>query len=148
MVRTRSEQRLAVLRSALWHAVAKIAGKEAQRDLLDAGDVYDVEGQVAAHVNGEPISVPISCQVAVNFDTEVSVSVAAPMEHLLALFLAEVPKTRRAKLLDDLPVEFSAAGELPGADPELFNAAAGLLKSLRSRKIQPRRGSVQVRRAA
>lgn len=132
--------------SIAWCALSKVATKEYSRDHLKPGS-EEVKGRFLGKVNGEAVSLPVAGVLQVAEDSTRSTSSHPDHAHVLALFLALVPKPRRAALLAKLPKQFTKnKGELPAADAGLLTEAGQLLKSLRSRTTVPKKGDVHFSR--
>lgn len=143
----RAEQ--APLRAVLFAALANVAAKEGDRDALADGAAHEVEIRVDAKIDGAKVALSEQGQLTVGYSSESSSSSGAPAEHVLALALAELAKTKKSRdaWLENLPHAFElAGGKLPAADPELLSACARLFERLRSRKTITKRGSVHFKR--
>lgn len=142
------EEREAMLDSVLWHALERYAKKQGDRALLDPGVKHDVKIELAGHVDGRFITREIFGELSVDHDQTAASSSAPNAPHLVALLLDALPKTKRRAILNDLPTQFLAAGELPAVSEELLSAAITLLEKLRATKTATKRGNVAFRPTA
>lgn len=136
------------LSAVLYAALGAVASKEGDRDALADGAAHEVDFAIDAHIDGQPVYFREVGQLTVGHSSESSSSSAAPAEHVLALALHELSKTKkcRAAWLENLPHAFEREGKLPEADPELLADCKRLFERLRCRKTITKRGSVHFKR--
>lgn len=140
-------QRLA-LESVLWHALAKHADKQADRDRLQAGQESHVSILIAADVDGERMTTEVHGKLLVNHDTTRATSTSAvKAEHVLALALAKMPEATREKLFEELPQQY-LAGALPEPCHLIARRCGQLLEKLRQVDTKTYRGTVRFEPAA
>ena len=128
---------------AAWMALVKVGTKSTNRDALDEGKSYPVKLRIRGTVGKQEIDERISGLLMIGFDSTGTSTSGPEGDHVTALILASVPKTRRAELLAALPEYFTAHGELPEIEEELLDAITHLRKNLRARSTPTnKRGAV------
>jgi len=126
--------------------LAKVAGKEARRDLLDAGATYKGHLRVVAELDGATVEKLVDAELSVGHDSKRSWSVVVDSRALTALLLSKLNATTREHLVRELPELFAAAGnQLPEVDPVMLALADSLLVRLRAKKTQTAKGTVACR---
>lgn len=133
-------------RSAVWHSLKYVAGKNANsaaRDLLIAGETIDVRLSVEGTVGEKIVAETVIGQLQVGHDEPTSTSTTPDQDHLVALLLERMPKTKSDELLATLPATYTQLGTLPEVSDEKRNQAKALLEQLRSRTPSTRRGTVR-----
>ena len=129
--------------AALYAALAKVAGKEGNRDALPAGASYNANLAILGEVNGERVSVEFFADLEVGHDSTRASSVTPDASHVVAYLLGLMNAATRAKALRELPERFAANGDkLPEVEPKMIDAAENMLGRLRAKVLQPVRGSV------
>lgn len=129
-----------VREAAAWHALAKMAEKEAKalRDELPVGS-HAVNLQWQANVDGHlPMRILAHCVLTVGQDTSKAASCTPDYEGILAWLLESLnEQTREARLRDLVAVYKANGGKLPANDRtrEAVKAALGKLRST-ERKTQ------------
>lgn len=124
--------------SVLWHALAKHGGKQGDRDLLVAGQRYEIEATVSGTVDGDPVCFPLLGALIVNHDVLKASSSGPGAEKVLACALARLPKATRKKFVDEF-----TADEIAGVDQEIVKQCTHLLTRLRTVTTQNSRGAVR-----
>jgi len=137
----------AKLRSATYHALKAHAAKEADRDLLEDGQAYDLEIEITSRCSGAAIQEELAGVLTVGHETQVAGSTGANVAHLVAHLLDQLPKAKRLQMLDALPEKFEKSGKLPDVDPTDLKAVERMLKRMRHRTTQTKRGAVSYRPA-
>ena len=127
----------------LWAALGKVAGKEADRDGLEAGSRHEVSLHVSGDVDGRRIHQRIEAILSVGHDQQKATSVTPEQPKLIAAILSKLNAATRERILNDLPEEFEAEGQLPELDKELVVAAGAMLKRLRASKQITANGPVR-----
>jgi hypothetical protein len=131
------------LAAICWAALEGVAKKECRRDALVAGAEYDVTLRVSGDVKTKAFAAEAEAHLAVNHDGVRIVSHAPPMPQLIGYLLAQLSAVKRRLLLDALPDQFAAAGNvLPEVDADCVEAAEQLLGRLRAKVQQNYRGGV------
>lgn len=144
--RLSQKDRQARLWSFVWHALKYIAGKganEAARDLLTAGESMPVRLTITGTVGDQAVEEHFSGNVDVAHDETTSKPVTPDQNHLVALLLETMPKTRSDELLATLPKTYTETGALPEVSDEKLKQAKALLEQLRSRTPATRKGAVR-----
>lgn len=135
--------------SAFWHALGKVGGKEGNRTALGEGKSYPVNLRIRGTVCKQEINEQIAGLLLVAFDSEGTTTSGPEGDHLTALILSRVPKTRQAELLESLSRYFAEHGALPEIDEELLDQITHLRKQLRARSAPTtKRGAVSFSHAA
>lgn len=130
------------LSAAVFHAAAKVASKEADRDELTAGRTYDVRRlTIAAEIDGQPFSAAYDVSLSVGHDTTRAGS-APTAGVLLAYLLGKMNAATRDATLRDLAEVFATHGHKLPVDETLAEAAEAALKQLRARHSTTTRGNV------
>lgn len=143
---TKREQEIS---AAMWQTIGKVATKEGNRNDLGEGRKYPVNLLIKGAVAGKDFNERITGILMVGFDSETTSTSSPEGDHLTALILSSVPKSRQAELLDSLADYFAEHGELPEIDETLLDQITHLAKKLRSRgKPVTRRGTVKFSHAA
>lgn len=138
---------LVELGSAVLHAAAKVASKEADRDELTAGRTYDVRRlAITAEIDGQPFSACYDVSLTVGHDTERAA--AAPSANvLLAYVLAQLAPAHREAVLRNMPADYANNGGSLPVQKEFEEAAKAALQRLRAGKAAPVRGTVSAQYA-
>lgn len=133
----------ALRESIVWAALAYVAGKRTQRDLLADGSNTKLAVDVTALINGRAkFSATVDGVLHVGEPAAVASSSAPDAATLLALALLELTPKQRDKFAANVLAHFEKTQRLPDvADASIENAKA-LLKRLRATKNETRRGSV------
>jgi hypothetical protein len=141
---TTPEARQAARENVLLSALASFCDKRKDRERLEAGAKHTVAVTVAGEVDGGWLEIEVAGELQINHDQTVAASTAPDHERLIGLLLEQIPVRKRLALLNDLPKQLTAEGQLPlPEDPELVAHAKHLLANLRQKKNQTRRGSVR-----
>lgn len=144
----RSKAQAEALRQLLLAAVAKFAGKEHERDQLAAGQEHLVGVSLVGTIDGKTIAEEFEGRLTVGFDQDRASSTAANAGHLVAWILDRyVEPSKHAKIFDELPTLFGAAGGIPIAAFEndgLIERAEALVKKLRAKTTTTARGNVSL----
>lgn len=131
--------------SLVWLAAAQAGRKESVRKAIQPG-CHRVELEINGRVNDlEKVQQRLEGAVKIGPDTTMIKSSLPDLSHLLALFLMEVPKTRHAKLLRELPEEFGRTQELPEAASELIEACRRFAERMRAKTEVPKAGALNYR---
>jgi hypothetical protein len=134
--------------AAMWHALAKHAAKQADREQLRAGQTYDVKIDLCGHIAGRWRHAELGGVLTVDHDQTQARSSACDQAHLVAVLLEALPATRRRALLADLPQRYLETKELPPVEDATLSAAELLLGKLRTAEPSLRKGNVSFRPAA
>lgn len=136
---------LAAARAAIFAALAKIGGKESDRDALAGGDEFAARVEIRATLaSGHEYRETFDTETSVGHDSQRAVSHGITSGELLAYVLGKMNATTRDAVLRDLAAEYAANGhELP-VDKAATKAAEEALKRLRATEKQTVRGSVSV----
>lgn len=144
----RSKAQAETLRQILLAAVAKYAGKEHERDALAEGGDHTVGVSIVGTIDGKRMADEFNGRLTVGFDQERASSSAANAAHLVAWILDRyVEPSKHARVFDELPRLFDAAGEIPLGDLEtdgLVERADALCKKLRAKTTTTARGNVSL----
>lgn len=128
--------------SAAWHAMKSLAGKCCRRELLEGPASCKVDLVVAGRVAGQQIEMPVAGDLKVNPDG-VQVSSSKPATNdVLALLLARLTPRVRASLVAQTLAHFAEHRELPAADRKMAELATSFMEQLRTRKEEPKKGTV------
>lgn len=133
-------------RSIAWHSLKYVAGKnanDAARDLLIPGETVDVRLSVEGTVGETVVAETVIGQLQVGHDEPTSKSTTPDQDHLVALLLERMPKTKSDEVLATLPATYTQLGTLPEVSDEKLSQAKALLEQLRSRTPSTRRGGVR-----
>jgi len=133
----------AVVAAAAYTALAKVGGKEANRDDLAAGATHAVRLAIAGQIDGEEFETYIAADLSVGHDSTRASSTGPKQGELIAVILGKLNTATRDKILRELPEEFAANdNQLPAVDTTAVDAVDSMLKRLRAKKTQNVRGSV------
>lgn len=129
-----------------WQALSYVAGKESDRDALQAGATHTVDLILAGRIDGRPIeALAISGRLNVGQDSVRASSSVPNCSQVLGWILGKLNQATREAVLRDLPAEFAGNGSsLPEVASGLVAQAEGLMAALRSTKQTAVRGSVKV----
>lgn len=129
--------------AALWAALAYVAGKEARRDELADGAVYECKLSIAGQVGDQRVDVPVEATLHVGHPSQRASSSGPSTEHLVACLLSRFNERTRERIVRGLPEEFAAHdGKLPEVTSAQLDAAKGLLARLRVKTTVTQRGPV------
>lgn len=132
-----------LLNFVLWTTLERIAPKQARRELLEGGESYEFVLRIDGTIRQKPVRQRVEGRLLVNHDQERCASQAPPTPHLVAVFLAMLPKKKQREALANLPAEFTAnENRLPDVPAELHEAAEKLLEQLRAKKVQTVKSAV------
>lgn len=126
----------------LWTAICKRGSKIARRELLIDGSTTRVEATILGRVGKAQLEDKFSGSLTVGQPCERNVAIAAPIENLIAYVLAEIPESKRAKLLESVAQQFETHKILPDPDPSLLDAAKAWMTRLRGSRKQSVAGTV------
>lgn len=127
--------------SYVLHALSYFAKKHAERGHLKPGKTK-IAGYVNATIGRADLHLPFSGTLTVGED-QVSASPSGPdPAQLVALALEQMTETQRSKFIKRVSSSFAQTERLPDCPSEFGEAAAALLKRLRAKKSQTRRGAV------
>jgi hypothetical protein len=132
------------LASAAWHAIAKVAAKECDRDELVDGSDYDVQFRVIAEVGGETLDQSFSARLSVGHESERAGS-APSAESLLGFCLEKLTKPKREALLAEIEAAY-LEGKLPVTE-DVQQLAKSSLQRMRASQTTTVRGSVACKAA-
>lgn len=128
--------------SALWHVLACAAKKRANRDALEAGKETPVECWVTARIGRREVTEHVKGTLRVGVDAQTAGAADPEKYVVLAHVLNAVPKTRRAKLIEEIK-ELGTGKDLPEPpDAEVVGLAKQLLAELRASVTGVKRGAV------
>lgn len=128
--------------SAAWHAVGKIAGKSARRELLEGPAVCKVDLVVAGTVAGQHVELPCVGELKVNPDGVRISNCNPPPNEVLGLMLARLAPRVRASLIAQTLAHFTEHHELPAFEPKFAEQAKSFMEQLRTRVEVPNKGTV------
>jgi hypothetical protein len=139
-----SQPRNLNLSAVTWQALSYVAGKESDRDALEAGAAHQVDLHVSGTVDGLPVQQAFSGRLTVGQDGTRNSAVVPNLAHLIAAVLGKLNDATRAAVLRDLPAEFAAnGGSLPELSVGLVAQADSLIKALKSTRNSAVRGAVK-----
>lgn len=141
--RPSTPDKAAIIRTAAFMALAKFGAKEADRELLKAGDAIAVNLNVCGNVNGRFFTDDVIGTLQVGADQTAASSSGPDHAHLVAVLLESMPRTKRRHFLDALPAGYLETKTLPTVAPETLSAAETLLDRLRDRQTVTRKGNVR-----
>lgn len=129
--------------AALWLALSYAAKKRANREAVEAGASVPIEVSISAKVGNRQVSETLHGPLTIGHDQVTASSAAPDTARLLAHVLSFVPKTRRAKLIEEIKGRQAANGSLAEPDDEaLVQLAANLLAELRVQGTKNKKGAV------
>lgn len=133
------------LSAITYAALAYAAGKEGDRDALDAGASHVFDLQISGTVDGLPVDRSLAGRLSVGRDSERASSATPNLPQVVAWILGKLNAATREAIVRDLPAEFAANGSaLPEVPCGMVEAADALLGKLRATKRTKVRGSVVV----
>lgn len=135
---------LVALRSAIFHSLVKIAGKEGDRDDLTPGSSHKCKLTVLAEIDGQRFSQSWDADLSVGHDSTRASSVGAPQEDVLAWVLRRVNAQTKAAVLREMAEQYAAAGNTFDVTEQERNEAKAALSKLRQKVSQEVRGTVRV----
>lgn len=129
-------------RAVCYLALAKVAAKRGDRDLLFGGSTYDVDVAITGKVAGRNVQEHVAGCLVVGEDQQRHKSAACDQAELLAIVAAALDKPARDRLFKKLRETFRETGRLPPIDTATVAEAKALLTELRSTTLETARGNV------
>ena len=129
-----------------WAAASRIAEKQTDKEQIPEGLTTPLLLSFYAEVDGKK-ALDATAEGIINVGVGTTrVSSGVPSASAIAAYLlTQMPKTRRAAILANLPTEYAAAGgEFPGVQAADVEAAKQLCQQIRAAQPQPCRGTVSV----
>lgn len=123
----KQQQREAVF----WHALKSIAGKQAERSNLPAGEKVGLALTINGQLAGAEVARVVQCRASIGHPGTKPNSAAVDPAKLLAYLLSQLGPRKRLQMVDQV-LRAHAAGEFDQLDEALVETCEQTLKQLRT----------------